>query len=185
MNPKRCKTCGEELTSHTCYPADLRSGRLKCKECHKAENRERYSKNPENTKKLARERHYKNGAKPNSENKTCSQHLGIHIAESMVESIFDVERAPTHQPGYDFINRVGETIDVKASTKRASGNWFFNIRQNTIADYFLCIAFDNGKPVHMWMIPGIEINTKIALSVSPSTTDKLKEYEKVIPSILR
>lgn len=111
-----------------------------------------------------------------SENKDCNLYLGVHIAENALSKIFeDVQRMPYGNPKYDFICGRGFKIDVKSACQyidRGRVVWSFHINCNTIADYFLCIAFDNRKhlnPLHIWLIGGDEIINKY----------KIKEYMKV------
>jgi hypothetical protein len=93
---------------------------------------------------------------------------------------------PINNPGYDFKCVNNHFIDVKSScknTSRKTSQWSFTIDYNTIADFFLCIAFDNRddlNPQHLWMIPGNVVSHRKAVSVSESTLDKWKEYEKPI-----
>ncbi len=93
---------------------------------------------------------------------------------------------PYRNPGYDFKCANEFLIDVKASTARigktdnACSNWMFHINKNPVADYFLCLAFDNRtnlKPLHLWLIPGKIINHLQNASISTSTLDKWSAYE--------
>ena len=99
-------------------------------------------------------------------NKSCSQYLGIHIAERILSHIFhNVEQMPYNNPGYDLICGNGYKIDVKSvcHVKDIPNKWNFPIRRNKIPDYFLCLAFDNREdlnPKHIWLIPGHIINNK-------------------------
>ena len=101
---------------------------------------------------------------PMTENKQCSAYLGIAVAENVLCKIFDdITQMPLNNKGYDFICRNGYKIDVKASciTERSEKNkmWMFPIKHNTIADYFLFIAFDdrnNLTPMHIWLIKSTE-----------------------------
>ena len=95
----------------------------------------------------------------------------------------DVESMPHGHPGYDFICNRGMKIDVKSGTthtsKTRADSWLFNIKRNTIADYFLCIAFDNRddlNPLHVWLIPRDFVNDKIGVGISVTTIDKWDEY---------
>lgn len=125
MNPKKCKTCGEELTSHTCYTSDMKDGRRRCKKCSYKQRRELYDKRRELEKEVSRTRYYAQRGSSYSENKRCSMHLGVYIAENLIENMFeDIVRAPMHNKGYDFILKSGETIDVKASNLSTKNNWF-------------------------------------------------------------
>ena len=58
----------------------------------------------------------------------------------------------------------------------------FNIHQNQIADYFLCLAFDNRQqlnPMHIWLIPSRKINNLKTLTISESRLDKWSQYELI------
>lgn len=125
------------------------------------------------------------GGKPMGENKSCSAYLGVHVAERVLSKVFkDVERMPYNHIGYDFICNRGMKIDVKSSTihVRQDRNdlWTFNIRKNTTADHFLCIAYDNRvdlTPMHVWLVPGDIINDVHSVAVSVGAPDKFREYE--------
>ena len=91
---------------------------------------------------------------------------------------------PYNNKGFDFICDKGYKIDVKSSCFLTSrpNMWAFKIRYNTIADYFLCLAFDNRKdlnPAHIWLIPGHIINHQTCASISKSTLDRWHEYELI------
>lgn len=126
-------------------------------------------------------------SKPMYENKKCSSYLGIYISEQVLSKVFNnVEVMPPTNPSYDFICNKGKKIDVKSSCIRIDNinnvkyfKWNFKIRKNKVADYFLCIAFDNREdlnPLHVWLIPGNEVNRKQTASISPSTTHKWDKY---------
>ena len=70
------------------------------------------------------------------------------------------------------MSNIGQTI--------YKGYWFFSINKNQIADYFLCIAFDNRddlNPEYLWLIPGSDVNDKSGISIAESTIDKWSKYE--------
>jgi hypothetical protein len=134
----------------------------------------------------------KYGAKPFAENKQCSQYLGIHVAERLLRHLFkDVQTMPLHNHGYDFICNRGFKVDAKSSvayhrTKNGK-QWQFNIEHNIIADYFLCLAFDNREdlnPVHLWLIPGSSLNHLQTASVGENTISKWSQYERPIDGVL-
>lgn len=120
-------------------------------------------------------------------NKTCSTFLGITVAEQVLSKVFkDVEIMPPNNPGYDFICNHGKNIDVKSSCLHKN-TWNFSIKRNKIADFFLCIAFDDREslnPLHLWLIPGYIINTQAGASVSKSTIHKWSEYKLDISKTL-
>jgi hypothetical protein len=125
-------------------------------------------------------------------NKDCSGYLGIYIAEGILSSFFDgIERMPINNPGYDFLCRRGYKIDVKSSCllKNNRGNrtrWQFNINRNQIADYFLCIGFDNRvdiEPQGVWLIPGELVKNRETLSIG-SVRTKWSRFEKSLDKVL-
>lgn len=114
-------------------------------------------------------------------NPSCGLYLGVVIAEQLLAEVFDnVEQMPPRNPGFDFICGGGYKIDVKSSCIRSNGRWSFHINGNTTADYFLCVAFDNRNdlnPVHLWLIPGRDINHLIGASICELTIHKWDKYE--------
>jgi len=93
-------------------------------------------------------------------NKDCGVFLGCHVAERILSHVFkDVDRMPYGNKGFDFICNKGYKIDSKSSCLRHDIYWF-QIKHNKIADYFLCIGFDNREdlnPQHIWLIKSDEI----------------------------
>jgi hypothetical protein len=126
-------------------------------------------------------------------NKTCSLYLGVHIAERALAKAFkNVMRLPNGTPGGDFICGKGYLVDCKSS---CVGNintyprWNFVIRRNTIADYFLLLAFNSRAdltPLHIWLVPGEVINYKMGLTISNSQIglNKWLQYERPIDKIV-
>lgn len=192
---KTCNRCGITKPLDSFY--SKRSGKYgrgaKCKECEKeirAKNRQEHRKErnkhqKEYYKKVYRE---KSGHKPMDQNKSCTQYLGIVVGERLCRHLFkDVEVMPMHNPGFDFICNRGKLIDVKTSSTRSRKNkkpyWVFEIKRNTTADYFICVAFDNRtdlNPLHMWMIPGKEINHLRGISIFLSTIHKWDKWKRDI-----
>lgn len=124
-------------------------------------------------------------------NKGCAQWLGVHVAESVLSKLFkNVERAPLKNPGYDFKCGKGYLIDCKSSCLHPSRNsWGFNINKNQIADYFLCLAFDNREdlnPLHIWLIPGEVVNDKTGIAIVnlESVLSKWSQYERLIEEVV-
>lgn len=125
--------------------------------------------------------HFNNGSKTN---KTCTNWLGIR-AEIILTNVFkSVERMPYSNPGFDFICKGGYKIDVKSSCQYLHGNWSpsykFGVFRNKIADYFLCLTFDNREdlnPLHIWLIPGSDINDRLCVGISESTITKWDKYK--------
>lgn len=130
---------------------------------------------------------------PHNENRMCSQYLGIFIGEKVLSKVFkNVERMPINHSGYDFICGNGYKIDVKVSCRRIhknkSDNWVFNNRQNKIADYFLCMAFNNRDdldPEYIWLIPNVDIDNKNSISLAESVLPKWDEYKLDIGKVVK
>jgi hypothetical protein len=142
-------------------------------------------KNIDAAKQKQRKRYYDKGGSSMNKNRGCSSFLGVYIAERVLSKVFnDVETMPYGHSGYDFICNKGKKIDVKSACARHRSNtninWVFHIRKNKIADYFLCIAFDNREdlnPIKMWMIPGNILNHLTHTSIGNRTMSKWEEYE--------
>ena len=121
-------------------------------------------------------------------NKNCAQYLGCYIAEQLLAKVFkNVKRMPHGNNGYDIICNNGYKIDIKSSATGYKGYWNFNISRNEIADYFLCVSFEdrnNLKPTHLWLIPGDIINHLMGLTISKSTTYKWSKYEQPLDKVL-
>ena len=69
------------------------------------------------------------------------------------------------------------------------GRWCFTIKKNKVANYFICIAFDDRKtlnPVYLWLIPGDLVNEKTSLSItdSPRSLTKWSKYERPLDNVL-
>ena len=91
-----------------------------------------------------------------------------------------------HNPGYDFICNRGKKIDVKSSCIRRGNTWIFRINYNTIADYFLCLAFDNRadlNPMHIWLLPSNITSHLSGASIGFSTISKWDEYRLDISKV--
>lgn len=125
---------------------------------------------------------------PMSKAKDSAAYLGIFIAERALSKFFEeITRMPNGNPGFDFICKRGFKIDVK-SRCISDNAWGFNIHKNKIANYFLCIAFDNRTnltPLHVWLIPGKIINEKHMLYISNSINSLAKwlQYEKPLDKV--
>ena len=149
---------------------------IKCKECNK--EKPHYAKGL--CAQCYRRQFYRKNDKPMSENKECTQYLGCHITNKIINKLFDnIELCEYGNPDYDFITHDGYKIDAKSSCKHRQGNWTFLIKRNKIADYFLCLAFDNKdnlNPEHIWLIPSYIMNDKQLISISESTLSKWDEY---------
>ena len=125
------------------------------------------------------------------EDKTCSLYLGVVIAERLCRHLFrDVEVMPHGNTGYDIICNKGKKIDVKSSTTLLNHGkhpyWKFNINHNIIADFFICVAFDNVEdlnPIHLFMIPGKEVNDQGSISSTPSKIHKWNKWKRSIEEV--
>ena len=115
-----------------------------------------------------------------STNKSCALYLGVVIAERLCRHLFNnVEVMKNGNPGFDFICNRNKKIDVKSSCTHYNRgkypHWSFTINHNNIADYFLCVAFDNIEdlvPLYSWLIPGHVLNDHKGTAISPSTLHK-------------
>ncbi len=130
-------------------------------------------------------------SRPMREAKDSGIWLGVHIAETALSGFFDnIQRMPYGNPGYDFICGRGFKIDVKCSclnfrAKKTPG-WQFGI--NAVADYFLCLAFDNREsltPQHVWLIPQADVRGKQRIWITNriKQLDKYKKYEKSLDKV--
>lgn len=177
---KVCSKCGIELNEENWYPSLQKKNECICKECKCERVRIWRKANPEKAKVIRTRRNRKRGMRPFSENKKCTLFLGIHVAERVLSLVFkDVKRMPMHNPGYDVICNKDKMIDIKSSCLQKTGIWQFHIRRNTVADYFLCLAFDNREdlnPLYAWLIPGSKLNHLRSLTIRPSTTHKWDAY---------
>lgn len=132
------------------------------------------------------------GSKPMSENKECSQYLGIVATEKVLSLVFkDVQRMPTHAHGYDFICNRGYKVDVKSSgiiTRKGKTwkQWQFDINKNQDCDAFACVSFDRAKlkPLKMWLIPNKVISHLKTFSIGQKNFSKWEIYEKPIDKVL-
>lgn len=176
-----CRICGAPLIdTYICKPCDR-------------ERIERWRKaNPDKAHASGTKSHRKAGHLPYNENKTCSSFLGVHVAERVLSHVFnDVERMPLNNPGYDIICNHNKRIDIKSSClsrDKTTMRWGFHIERNTIADYFLCIAFNNREdltPIHVWLIPGDKLNRLIGTTIRPTTVKRWETYEIDLTQILR
>lgn len=193
-----CNVCGKDLkhVAHglcqKCYGAKYYAEhkdeilQVNAKYCAKHKdkiqqsNKEYRMANQDRCSELNRKYRRAHGGKAASENKQCSVFLGVHVAERVLSKVFkDVKQMPYGQKGYDFVCIKDKKIDVKCSctytNHRCMDSWAFQIKKNTIADYFLCLAFDNREdlnPLHVWLIPGNLINHLKNASISESTLSK-------------
>lgn len=125
-----------------------------------------------------------------STNTKSSNYLGCDIAEKILSKVFnDVEMMKPNNPGYDFICNKGKKIDVKSGCIRKNHNgWSFGINKNIIADFFLCIAFDDREsltPLYLWLIPSNEVKDKKIAGISQSTIYKWDDFKLDISKTLQ
>ena len=183
-----CKSCGQ---------TKLHRAHGLCDSCYGAQHYAKYRTNHadeikryrvENRDELANRearRRHAHGGKPAAENKQCPTFLGVHVAERVLSKVFkDVKRMPPNNMGCDFICNKGKKIDVKSACTETHYNqrdsWAFTVRRNQIADYFLCLAFDNREdlnPLHIWLIPGHIVNHLKGATIAESTLSKWDEYK--------
>lgn len=147
-----------------------------------------------------REYTHANGrVRPMSENRDSPSFLGIYVAERVLSNVFkNVVKMRYGNPGFDFVCGKGFKIDVKSACliprhgRRKDDiyhAWSFTINKNQIADYFLCIAFDDRKnlnPAHVWLFPGHLINTKynIQIASGPGWVARWSDYEHPIEQVI-
>lgn len=184
MTTRKCLICDAELNEENWYPSDRKRNCNRCKGCTNERNRLWVKANPEKAKDIQTRSERRQGKRPFNENKECAVFLGVHVAEQVLSRVFkDVEIMPFGNPGYDFICKSGKRIDVKSSCLQKNHKkttWFFNIKKNKIADFFLCLAFDNREdlnPLHAWLIPGSKLNNLVSTSISPSRIHKWDTYK--------
>lgn len=167
-----------------------------CRSCKQEYNREYNRKHREHRRKYNQDHreHHRNWAReythrigtrhPMSENPNCASFLGVHVAERVLSHVFKhVEKMPYGNPGYDFICGGGYKIDVKSSCRCTHENWAdswaFHIGKNHIAEYFICLAFDNRddlNPEHIWLIPARYVNDRTNVRISETTLARWDQY---------
>ena len=184
-----CRVCSVELNSDNWNISQRKHPNYICKSCEHEKARLWRKANHDKLKVAWTKSDRKHGHRPFYENRDCPSFLGVHIAERVLSNVFkDVERMPMNNPGYDFICSKDKKIDVKSSSLWKDGSWGFGINHNTIADYFLCLAFDNRKdlnPLHIWLLPGSKFSHFVGAAVRPSTVHKWNKYMIHIEDILR
>lgn len=186
-----CRKCTTVLTDDNWQPALQKRHDCICRECNRvmkivwreknrikirAVARHQRKEHPEKARAKSERDTRRRGVVPYTENKECSSYLGIGIAEEVLYRVFkDVVRMPMNNHGFDFVCNKGKRIDVKSSCIREAGGWKFTIRRNHVADFFLCIAFDNRtdlNPLHLWLIPSHIVNYKTNAGISLSSLHK-------------
>ena len=195
-NNPTCNNCGVVLTPLNWAEYSKANWVYRCNDCE----RDRTSKWKKDHIKVVRKssRLYaekirrQKGMLKMEDNKECAAYLGIYVAERVLSHVFkNVKRMPNGNHGYDFVCGKGYLIDIKASCEHLRKGircmWQFNIRHNTIADYFLCIAFDNREdlnPMYLWMIPSEAVIDSTSISISESTIHKWDEYRLDIDKVI-
>lgn len=186
---KICRTCKESKEDED-FSKDrktLDGKKTQCRTCDSKAFNKFYLANPGYT---TRRNHETGRYRIMSEAKDSAQWLGIYVAEQVLENYFqDIEKMPPCNRGYDFKCRLGYKIDVKAACLRNNEGWYFRIAKNKIADYFLCLAFDNRNaltPLHIWLIPSNVVNNKTGMSIAnaPIPIEKWAKYEKPIGKVI-
>ena len=155
-------------------------------------NMQYYKNNKEKINKISNQYYIDNRDNSMSENKDCALYLGIHVAEQVLFNVFkNVKQMPNGNEGFDFICNKGMKIDVKSGTihiyDTSLEHWLFRINKNEIADYFLCLAFDNREdlnPLHIWLIPAKYINHLVSLTISKSTIHKWDKYKLDVNKVI-
>lgn len=155
-----------------------------CKVCLNRQSSKTWQKNNPDKRKVIWTRYTrKKGHQPMSKNRECTLYLGVHIAERVLSKVFDnVARQPNNNPGFDFICGKGFKVDVKSACLIHGLNrkprWQFRINKNKIAEFFLCLAFDNRNsltPLHMWLFPSSNINK---INVLTSSTNMISKWDR-------
>lgn len=184
----KCSVCGVSLCNENWFSSVQKAHRRICKKCHGERSRAWEKANPDKIKAIWTRSHRKRGQRSMSKNKDCSQYLGVYISERVLQHTFkDVEVMPYGNPGYDFVCNKGMKIDVKSACMETSSRWMFHINHNTIADYFLCLAFNNRNklnPLHIWLLPGSKFNHLGNTSIYVGTIHKWDEYKLDISKVV-
>ncbi len=163
-----------------------------CKECVSKYQKEH---RPESSAREKKWRIATGRKRPIEEARDSSVWLGCFIAERALSGFFDdITRMPPNNPGYDFICGKGYKIEAKSSClyhgPYGNPRWSFGIRKNRIAEYFLCLGFDDRsslEPLHVWLIPGHIVNHLWGLSITtaPNSIQKWSRYEKPIGRVVK
>lgn len=189
METKRCSKCGEIKPSDCFYRNCSRKDGLQiwCKSCQNMAKQKWCDENRIRARQIWNASNHRRGVcKPLGTNPMCAPYLGVYVAERVLSHVYQkVERASYGNPGWDFKCGKGYLIDVKASCRHhqnsKSDRWEFHTNNNFIADYFLCLAFDNRthlNPEHVWLIPrDVTKDRGRSISISESMLEKWAEYE--------
>lgn len=195
MVVKRCSKCGVEkdvVEFHLHRPGYESS----CKQCRSKSDQIRYHANPDKYRSKSRKYKYSHGSTPMAENPSCSQYLGVFVAERVISHVFkSFERTIHGFRGYDGVCPNGFRIDVKSSCllkdkkRQNTYRYCFAINYNKTADFFLCLGFDNRtdlNPTKLWLIPGKLVSDKrgIAMYTGARGLAKWSQYEKPIGEVV-
>jgi len=178
----RVEGCGKELTDENWYPSDRKKHNYMCRECRSKQSQKWVAANHERHLANVTRHNRKMGKISMHENKDCSQYLGIHITEAVVDMSFvDAVRMPNNNHGYDLVCRIGAKIEIKGACLNKAGGWHFNIGRNNIAEYFMLVAYDDRKNLnimHAWFIPGEALSHLKSATIRPGTVGKWSDYEQ-------
>lgn len=165
-----------------------------CQKCQRQVGKEWIDTHPNYMTNYMREYRHRTGQnQPMSENRESPSFLGVHVAERVLSHLFkNVQRMPYGNPGFDFTCGKGYLVDAKCSCRRQhnppwADNWMFTINKNQIADYFLCLAFDNRNdlnPEHIWLIPAGDVNDHVGISIAESRLDRWQKYEQPVYRVI-
>lgn len=184
-----CRVCNTKLDSTNRGTSSYQN---MCKQCKAKEKRRWRAANPMKNKAAGARARLKAGHRPYNKNRSCSSFLGVHVAERVLSKVFkEVKQMPMNNQGYDIVCNRNKKIDIKSaclSPDKKTMRWGFHIERNTIADYFLCIAFndrDDLTPQHVWLIPGHKVNHLVGVQIRNATLKKWEAYEIDVTKTLR
>ena len=182
------------------HPKAIRVIEKTCSRCNLTLSPENFYENPtapdgltQYCKKCGRDRinaanHSAGKTRPLQDAKDSSSYLGVYVAERALSRIFNtIVRMPYGNPAFDFICGKGYKIDVKSACQNTSKRWAFHINKNELADFFLCLAFDNRDsltPLHLWLLPGSVVNHLVGASISESTFAKWSAFEMPMDKVV-
>jgi len=178
----RCRKCGKELTDETWSPSYRKANNRICRECSSKQSQKWIAENHERQLANCTRTSRRNGKLSMHDNKECPSYLGIIVTEKLIDNTFDnAERMPNNNHGYDVICGRGRLVEIKGACLNKAGGWVFNTRQNTTAEYFMLVAYDDRKNLniqHVWRIPINVLSHLTQASIRPSTVDKWSQYEQ-------
>lgn len=126
---------------------------------------------------------------PAEDNPDCPSHFGDFTENLMIQTFEGAIKMPPNNPGFDWMCKKGQKIDHKGACLRywhKSPRWQFNIRHNSVADWFILSAWDDRdslSPLHVWafhkndMVRGRKFWRRTAFTIT-NTQKGLKELEK-------